>query len=81
MSLDLDPETGGADSGDLEKDLTDLFIAVAEAAEDHHRSVAILIDEIQYFGSKELSALIAAMHRMQHANYLWYSSARVYRPF
>lgn len=65
FSIDIDPEIGAADSGDLEMDLPNIFVAVAEAAEERQRAVAILIDEIQYFNSKELSALIMAMHRMQ----------------
>ena len=39
-------------------DLSNLFVAVAEAAEERRTSVAILIDEIQYLHSSELSALI-----------------------
>ena len=65
FGLDIDPETGAADSGDLEVDLPNLFTAIAEAAEERGTAVAILIDEIQYFGSAELSALIMAMHKMQ----------------
>ena len=65
FGLDIDPERGAADSGDLEMDLSNLFVAVAEAAEERHTSVAILIDEIQYLNSSELSALIMAMHKMQ----------------
>ncbi|TLS72265.1 ATP-binding protein, partial [Mariprofundus erugo] len=65
LGLDIDPEQGSADSGDLEVDLPSLFIAVAEAAADRGVCVAILIDEIQYFKQKELSALIMAMHKMQ----------------
>jgi hypothetical protein len=65
VGLDIDPERGAADSGDLENDLPNLFLAVAEAAEERHSAVALLIDEIQYFGTKELSALIMAMHKMQ----------------
>lgn len=65
IGLDIDPEKGSADSGDLEVDLPSLFVAVAEAAEDRGVAVAILIDEIQYFTSAELSALIMAMHKMQ----------------
>jgi GTPase SAR1 family protein len=65
FGLDIEPETGSADSGDIEIDLPDLFTVVAEAAADRETSVAILIDEIQYFGEKELSALIMAMHKMQ----------------
>lgn len=65
FGLDIDPERGAADSGDLEVDLPNLFTAVAEAAEERGAAVAILIDEIQYFSSNELSALIMAMHKMQ----------------
>lgn len=65
VGLDIDPEKGTADSGDLEVDLPSLFSAVAEAAEERATAVAVLIDEIQYFKSAELSALIMAMHRMQ----------------
>lgn len=65
IGLDIEPESGTADSGDLEVDLPSLFTAVAEAAQDRGVAVAILIDEIQYFSSAELSALIMAMHRMQ----------------
>ena len=65
FGLDTDPEKGAADSGDLETDLPNLFVAVAEAAEERQTAVAILIDEIQYLHSSELSALIMAMHKMQ----------------
>ncbi len=65
VGLDIDPEKGAADSGDLESDLPNLFIAVAEAASERGIPVALLIDELQYFNSKELSALIMAMHKMQ----------------
>ncbi|MDX2111483.1 MAG: ATP-binding protein [Verrucomicrobiota bacterium] len=65
VGLDIDPETGAADSGDLESDLPNLFIAIAEAAAERNTPVALLIDELQYFSPKELSALIMAMHKMQ----------------
>lgn len=65
IGLDIDPEKGVADSGDLEADLPALFAAVAEAAEERGTAVAILIDEVQYLGQAELSALIMAMHKMQ----------------
>ncbi len=47
FGLDIDPEKGAADSGDLEIDLPNLFIAVSEAAEERESAVAVLIDEIQ----------------------------------
>jgi hypothetical protein len=65
VGLDIEPEKGAADSGDLESDLPSLFVAVAEAAEERKIPVALLIDELQYFNQKELSALIMAMHKMQ----------------
>lgn len=65
IGLDIEPEQGAADSGDLEVDLPSLFSAVGEAAQERGVAVAIMIDEIQYFNSSELSALIMAMHKMQ----------------
>lgn len=62
--LDIDPEVGVADSGDLEADLPELFVALGEAAKDRGRGVAILIDELQYLSEDELSALIMAVHRI-----------------
>jgi hypothetical protein len=65
FGLDIDPESGSADSGDLELDLPNLFVAIGDAAEERKAAVAILIDEIQYFGPTELGALIMAMHKIQ----------------
>lgn len=65
IGLDIEPESGAADSGDLEVDLPGLFMAIGEAAQERRVAVAILIDEIQYFTSSELSALVMAMHKMQ----------------
>ncbi|HUY31307.1 MAG TPA: ATP-binding protein [Pirellulales bacterium] len=65
VGLDIDPEKGAADSGDLEIDLPSLFVAIGEAAESRKSAVAIFIDEIQYFSKKELGALIMAMHKVQ----------------
>ena len=65
LGLDIEPAKGTADSGDLEIDLPNLFVAVAEAAEERKTAVAILVDEIQYLSQKELGALIMAMHKMQ----------------
>jgi hypothetical protein len=46
FGLDIEPQVGTADSGDLEIDLTSLFIAVAEAADERKSAVAILVDEL-----------------------------------
>jgi hypothetical protein len=64
IGLDIDAEHGAADSGDLERDLQDLFVAVGEAALARETAVAIIIDELQYLHENELSALIMAMHRV-----------------
>jgi hypothetical protein len=64
VSLDIDPETGAADSGDLEADLPELMVAIGRAALARNTSLALFIDEIQYFKPIELSALIMAMHRI-----------------
>jgi len=65
FGLDIDPERGTADSGDIEEDLPNLFLAVAEAAKERQTIVAILIDEVQYLSVNEISALIMALHKMQ----------------
>tara|TARA_R110002096_G_scaffold206192_11_gene392416 strand:- start:1009 stop:2184 length:1176 start_codon:yes stop_codon:yes gene_type:complete len=65
IGLDIEPEKGSADSGDLEIDLPQLLAAVAAAATDTKTGVAIIIDELQYFSQEELSALIMSMHKMQ----------------
>jgi hypothetical protein len=65
LGLDIEPEKGSADSGDLEIDLPTLFVAIGEAAQDRKSALAIFIDEIQYFNHKELGALIMAMHKIQ----------------
>lgn len=64
ISLDIDPEIGTADSGDLESDLPALLEAIAEAALDRNTAVAIIIDELQYLTEQEMSALIMAIHRI-----------------
>ena len=65
IGLELEPERGTADSGDMEVDLPDLFTVIAEAAQERGTAVAILIDEVQYLEKSEFGALIMAMHKMQ----------------
>lgn len=68
IELSVDPELGAADSGDLEADLGELFVAIGEAAADRQTAVAICVDELQYLNEKELSALIMAIHRINQRN-------------
>ena len=64
VGLSIEPEAGVADSGDLEADLADLFLAVGEAARSAERPVLIIIDEMQYLSQAEFGALIMAVHRV-----------------
>jgi AAA ATPase domain len=64
IGIDIDPELGVADSGNLEADLVEVFVAVGEAAADRKAAVALIIDEMQYLNEDELSALIMAMHQI-----------------
>lgn len=64
VSISVDAETGAADSGVLEFDLSELFIRVGEAAQSANKAWTLLIDEVQYLSNDELSALIVAIHRV-----------------
>lgn len=65
FGVELEPMLGLSDSGDLQTDLVDLLVAVAEAAAANGNGVLLLIDEVQYLSEKELGALVMAMHRLQ----------------
>ena len=64
LELDIDPELGFADSGDIEADIPVLLESIGEAISDRKRAVVIIIDELQYLSEIELSALIMAIHRI-----------------
>jgi hypothetical protein len=64
VELGVQPEEGSADSGDLEHDLGELLIAIAEAANARGDAICLLIDELQYLDEKEMSALIMALHQV-----------------
>ncbi|HEX7005312.1 MAG TPA: ATP-binding protein [Trueperaceae bacterium] len=64
VTISVDPEPGTADSGILEYDLSELLVRVGEAAASAQRGVTLLVDEIQYLSTEELSALIVAIHRL-----------------
>ena len=63
LSLGVDPLAGHADSGRLAEDLTDVMVAVGEAAAGHESGVLLAVDEIQYLSKEELTALVTAIHR------------------
>lgn len=63
VSLDVDPEPGLADNGDLEQDLTDLLLSAGTAATEAGTALSLFVDELQYVDEDELAALITALHR------------------
>ena len=63
VGLDVEPEEGLADSGDLDIDLTDLLLSVGEAARDRSSAFAVFVDELQYVEEDQLASLITALHR------------------
>jgi hypothetical protein len=58
-----DPAEGLADSGNLADDLTDVFVALGQAAEEHGKGVVFILDEVQFLALREFEALIAALHK------------------
>lgn len=63
VGIDLEPEKGLADNGDLETDLSALFEEVGRAAKAAKTVLVIFIDELQYIKQTEFAALISALHR------------------
>lgn len=63
VGLDLDPEPGLADNGDLEHDLQALLETAGAAAQNGGTALALFIDELQYVDEDQLAALITALHR------------------
>ena len=63
VGIDLEPEPGLADNGDLEHDLQALLEAAGAAAQKGGTALAMFIDELQYVEENELAALIIALHR------------------
>jgi hypothetical protein len=62
-ALDVEALEGTADSGMLDADLSDLLVALGQAAQDHNTGVVFLLDEIQFLSPRQLEAFIAAMHK------------------
>jgi hypothetical protein len=61
--IDVAAVEGMADSGNLSDDLTDLLVALGEAAQERETGVAFLVDEVQFLRANEFEALIAGLHR------------------
>jgi AAA ATPase domain len=63
VGLDLAPEPGLADNGDLEGDLGALLQQVGQAALNGNTALVMFIDELQYLQEDQFGALISALHR------------------
>lgn len=64
ISMSVEPDVGVADSGDLENDLTEIFLSLGEAVKAADKAWTFLIDEVQHLKSGDLAALIVAMHKI-----------------
>lgn len=65
--IDVPAARGRADSGDLEIDLTELFVDAAGVAADLSVGVALFVDEMQDIPADGMSALCAACHELSQA--------------
>ena len=54
IGVDVDALIGRGDSGDLGEDLSDLFVALGEAAAEHGTGVVFLLDEVQFLARGSL---------------------------
>ncbi|MDX2376433.1 ATP-binding protein [Microbacterium sp. LRZ72] len=62
--LDVDAAEGFADHANLALDVTDVFVALGEAAQEKERGVVLLLDEVQFLSKQQLEATIEALHKM-----------------
>ncbi|WP_425547536.1 AAA family ATPase [Actinomadura vinacea] len=62
--IDVPAARGRADSGDLEIDLTELFVDAASVATDVGVGIALFVDEMQDIPADDVSALCAACHEL-----------------
>lgn len=62
--LDIEAAEGLGDNANLAMDLTDVFLAIGDAALEQERGVVLLLDEVQFLTKPQLEALIEALHKM-----------------
>ena len=68
VEIGVEPTPGSADSGDLELDLTEMFVLIGRAAKDAGRGWALFVDEVHYLAERDLAAIIVAVHRVSQKN-------------
>ncbi|MEO3810374.1 ATP-binding protein [Sphaerisporangium sp. B11E5] len=66
-AIDVPAGRGRADSGDLEIDLTELFVDAASVATDLGVGIALFIDEMQDIQAADISAVCAACHELSQS--------------
>jgi hypothetical protein len=62
LKLDIEAEPGLADAGNLEDSLPELLVAAGHAAREKDSLVVIFIDELHVIETRELAALVMALH-------------------
>lgn len=67
LGVELPIEKGLADSGNLDHDLTELLMAVGQAAQEQGTAVVLFVDEIQHVPEEQLASLIMALHAASQA--------------
>ncbi len=67
VGLDFPVEPGLADSGDLDSDLTDLFMTIGQAGREYGTAMVLFIDELQYVQNDQLASLLRAIHNANQA--------------
>lgn len=72
IEIGVNPAPGVADTGNLEQDVPQLLLAIAEAAKERSSAIAIFIDEVQYLSDKELAAIVVACHEIAQKNLPFY---------
>ncbi len=65
--IEVPASRGRADSGDLEIDLTELFVDASAVATDLGVGIALFIDEMQDVQAADVSALCAACHELSQS--------------
>lgn len=62
--LDVEAVEGVADTQILSMDLTEVIVALGQAASEKKRGVVLLFDEVQFLQKSQLEALITAIHKV-----------------
>lgn len=64
VAFGLEPSLGQADYSSLDRNITDLLLAVGQAARQKRTGVLFTVDEFQFLPQPEMEAFIVALHRI-----------------